>query len=210
MEGSGSGWGCQGGMQELGGEQSVDDSIGGHGDGTQGDSGTGMTPVHAPTARPGHPAAGGGLSGGRGVCDRASPAHPHGHLHRLAQQLPPQRVQGGIQLGAPPALPAWQRPRTGVTVSFPRRRLARRVQVGCPMLALLRDESVLGERGTGWGEACAPQHGQPLPAVWQPSGEHPALPFCCQVGSSPNTPSQNNPWTGRRTSSSGPGSWTER
>lgn len=34
-----------------------------------------------------------------------------------------------------------------------RRRLARQLQVGCPVLAVLQDEAVLGERGTerGWG-----------------------------------------------------------
>ncbi|XP_050756407.1 LOW QUALITY PROTEIN: ciliogenesis-associated TTC17-interacting protein [Gymnogyps californianus] len=48
----------------------------------------------------------------------------------------------------------------GVTGSSPRRRLARLVQVGCPMLVLLQDESVLGK--TGGVEPRPPFPKQPL------------------------------------------------
>lgn len=119
----------------------------------------GVTPGCAPPACRGCRAAGAELGGGGGVRDRASRARQSGRLHRLAQQLPPQRVRMRGPAGAPQA----QRgPSSGVTGSSPSRRLARLVQVGSPMVMRLQDESVSGaETGTEQAEAAPPSTGSP-------------------------------------------------
>uniref|UniRef100_A0A8C4XSA6 Ciliogenesis-associated TTC17-interacting protein n=1 Tax=Falco tinnunculus TaxID=100819 RepID=A0A8C4XSA6_FALTI len=79
-------------------------------------------------------------------------------------------------------------PGEGVTSSSPCRRLARLEQVGCPMLVLLQDESVLGKTGTEGGGFCPPawaaparclaaKWGTPCPAFLLPDGVEPQPPF---------------------------------
>uniref|UniRef100_A0A8C3PLW8 Ciliogenesis-associated TTC17-interacting protein n=1 Tax=Calidris pygmaea TaxID=425635 RepID=A0A8C3PLW8_9CHAR len=74
--------------------------------------------------------------------------------------------------------------------------LAQQVEVGCPTMALLRDESILSKTGTRRGEACAPQHGQPLPTVWQPTWGTPCPAFLLPGGveQQPRFPKQPLDW----------------
>ncbi|KAL9848537.1 ciliogenesis-associated TTC17-interacting protein isoform 1-T1 [Geothlypis trichas] len=93
---------------------------------------------------------------------------------------------------------------------LPSGHLAQLMQIGSPVLMLLQDESILSKSGTEQGRFVPPPAQAVPPRCLEVQGEHSARPFCCQVGLSPSSPSPKNPWTGRRTWSSTPISWTGR